>query len=109
NTNAECGIKDQCGVRNKRQMRSAECGVRNKRRMRSAECQLWTLDFGLWTLDFGLLSECGMGRAGWVRSLALLCLNTLNLLQEEGSMPTTPIGRLDHVAFAVHNIDQART
>ncbi len=24
-------------------------------------------------------------------------------------MPTTPIGRLDHVAFAVHNIDQART
>ena len=24
-------------------------------------------------------------------------------------MPTTPIGRLDHVAFAVHNMDQART
>ena len=23
-------------------------------------------------------------------------------------MPTTPIGRLDHVAFAVHNIDQSR-
>jgi methylmalonyl-CoA/ethylmalonyl-CoA epimerase len=23
-------------------------------------------------------------------------------------MPTTPIGRLDHVAFAVHSIDQAR-
>jgi len=39
----------------------------------------------------------------------LLLSNTLNPFQEERTYATEPIGRLDHIAFAVHSIDQART